>query len=452
MCSNERDCSPQLSRLTIIAVRLGAPGQQVLELVGVSGLNRASVIARASGSPASSVSILDRPTIGPGRRRSGSASPTPLVRAANGRASRCTGFEAACLPGVLRASTAVTTRPRSAGRWRCRVRRGPGRRTREIHWRRLRCRLTPTKPAALRSIVTAAKYAPPAGRFATAPTGRSPMSSLGEVVARGSRSVVHAYGRGAVIKVPKPGDARRLDPRRGEHVEAVRAVGAPAPALLGIEEVFGRPATVWERVTGLAVGAGRRPPRAERRPRPCARGGSARAVRARPAGDASRPARPAHQQDPLVGRERRRLARARRSTSSRSGRAPPRCVTATCTPATSSCRRTGLVLVDWFDASRGDRVADVARSSLTMLADGAKMPSHLPGSDPGTLAVLTRAYLSRLRESLDIPRRRLLARWQAINAVGPAGRGGAARAAARGLAAVRLVGGRPADGQAAAAG
>ena len=33
----------------------------------------------------------------------------------------------------------------------------------------------------------------------------------------------------------------------------MRAVGAPAPALLGIEEIFGRPATVWERVEGPSM-------------------------------------------------------------------------------------------------------------------------------------------------------------------------------------------------------
>jgi hypothetical protein len=76
----------------------------------------------------------------------------------------------------------------------------------------------------------------------------------------------------------------------------------------------------------------------------------------------------------------------------------------------------GPVIVDWFDASRGDRVADVARSLLTLLAHGGTTPSHLPGSDPRTLAVLTQAYLSRLQESLDIPPG-LLSRWQAINAV-----------------------------------
>jgi hypothetical protein len=75
------------------------------------------------------------------------------------------------------------------------------------------------------------------------------------------------------------------------------------------------------------------------------------------------------------------------------------------------------VLVDWFDASRGDPIADIARSSLTLLSDGANPPEHLPGSDPATLGVLTSAYLARLRENLEIDDD-LLARWQAVSAVG----------------------------------
>ena len=70
----------------------------------------------------------------------------------------------------------------------------------------------------------------------------SPARLLGEVVARGSRSVVHAYGHGAVVKVPKPATPAGWILAEAKHVEAVRAVGAPAPALLGVEEVFGRPA------------------------------------------------------------------------------------------------------------------------------------------------------------------------------------------------------------------
>ena len=76
---------------------------------------------------------------------------------------------------------------------------------------------------------------------------------LGDVVARGSRSVVHAFGSGAVIKVPKPATPASWIRAEAEYVEAVRAVGAPAPALLGMEEIFGRPASVWEHVEGPSL-------------------------------------------------------------------------------------------------------------------------------------------------------------------------------------------------------
>jgi hypothetical protein len=80
---------------------------------------------------------------------------------------------------------------------------------------------------------------------------------LGEVVARGSRSVVHAYDHGTVVKVPKPATPASWIRAEAKHVEAVRAAGAPAPVLLGVEEVFGRPATVWERVDASQRRCGR---------------------------------------------------------------------------------------------------------------------------------------------------------------------------------------------------
>ena len=50
------------------------------------------------------------------------------------------------------------------------------------------------------------------------------LKPLGEVVARGSRSVVHAYGRGAVVKVPKPATPASWIRAEAAYVEAVRAL------------------------------------------------------------------------------------------------------------------------------------------------------------------------------------------------------------------------------------
>jgi aminoglycoside phosphotransferase (APT) family kinase protein len=239
---------------------------------------------------------------------------------------------------------------------------------------------------------------------------------LGEVVARGSRSVVHAYGRGAVIKVPKPATPSGWILAEARHVEAVRAVGAPAPALLGIEEVFGRPATIWERVDGPSLWE-----QVVDRPERSGELGRALAEVQLALFELVPPVTLPDQRDRLTSKIRWSAANVDASFGAALDLIPERSGTVRLChgdlhPSNIIVSRGGLVLVDWFDASRGDRVADVARSCLTLLADGAKMPSHLPGSDPGTLAVLTRAYLGRLRESLDMPPA-LLARWQAISAV-----------------------------------
>jgi aminoglycoside phosphotransferase (APT) family kinase protein len=239
---------------------------------------------------------------------------------------------------------------------------------------------------------------------------------LGDVVARGSRSLVHAYGRGVVVKVPKPTTPASWIRAEAEYVEAVRAVGAPAPALLGMEQIFGRPASVWERVEGPSLWQ-----EVVERPHRSADVGRSLADIQLALFELVPPVTLPDQRDRLISKIRWSAANVDASLvlaldllPGRTG--TPRLCHGDLHPSNVIAGKDGLVLVDWFDASRGDRVADVARSSLTLLADGGTTPSHLPGSDPRTLAVLTQAYLSRLQESLDISQS-LLSRWQAINAV-----------------------------------
>ncbi len=235
------------------------------------------------------------------------------------------------------------------------------------------------------------------------------------MVARGSRSVVHAYGRGAVVKVPKPTTPSSWIRSEAEYVEAVRAVGAPAPSLLGMEQIFGRPASVWEHVEGPSLWQ----QVVDRPDRSTAIGRSLADVQLA-LFELLPPVTLPDQRDRLISKIRWSAANVDASLAPALDLLPERTGTAHLChgdlhPSNVILSKDGLVLVDWFDASRGDRVADVARSSLTLLANGGTTPSHLPGSDPATLAALTQAYLARLQESLDISPG-LLSRWQAINA------------------------------------
>lgn len=243
-----------------------------------------------------------------------------------------------------------------------------------------------------------------------------PPRQLGEVVARGSRSLVHAYGRGAVIKVPKPATPASWILAEAKYVEAVRAVGAPAPALLGMEQIFGRPATVWERVHGPSLWQ-----QVVERPGRSAELGRRLADVQLALFELVPPVTLPDQRDRLTSKIRWSAANLDPSLGialevlpARTG--TPRLCHGDLHPSNVIVSEDGPVLVDWFDASRGDRLADIARSTLTLLGDGAATPSHLPGSDRRTLTALTQAYLSRLQESLDVSPN-LLSRWQAINAV-----------------------------------
>src|SRR3954465_595599 len=240
--------------------------------------------------------------------------------------------------------------------------------------------------------------------------------SLGDVVARGSRSTVHAYGRGAVVKVPDPSTPESWIRYEARYAEAARIAGAPAPRLLGMEEVAGRTASVWEHVEGMSMWQHV----VDQPDRSAELGGLLAELQLAlfelvPAVTLPR------QRDRLTSKIRWAAATIDDSLLQALEFLPPqarspRLCHGDLHPSNVLLASEGPMIVDWFDASRGDPVADVARSSLVLLSDGADPPRHLPGSDRATLSALTDAYLARLRESLDIDHD-VLVRWQAVNAV-----------------------------------
>jgi aminoglycoside phosphotransferase (APT) family kinase protein len=238
---------------------------------------------------------------------------------------------------------------------------------------------------------------------------------LGDVVARGTRSTVHAYGRGAVVKVPDPSTPASWIHFEAEYSEAVRLAGAPAPRLLGIEQIGGRAASVWERVEGTSMWQ-----HVIDRPARSADFGRQLAEVQLGLFDVVPPVTLPRQRDRLVSKIRRAaatdasLAGALDLLPEQTG--PLRLCHGDLHPSNIILGGDVPMIVDWFDASRGDPLADVARTSMTLLGEGASSPSHLPGCDRATLAVLSKAYLSRLRTPLGITEERF-ARWQAINAV-----------------------------------
>jgi aminoglycoside phosphotransferase (APT) family kinase protein len=78
----------------------------------------------------------------------------------------------------------------------------------------------------------------------------------------------------------------------------------------------------------------------------------------------------------------------------------------------------GPVIIDWFDAARGDPVADVARTSLLMSARGHGVdgPGHLPGAQPEILDLARDSYLEAITDVTGVDPDDVR-RWEAVAAV-----------------------------------
>lgn len=240
----------------------------------------------------------------------------------------------------------------------------------------------------------------------------------GAVVAVGSRSVVRMWGDDAVAKVPNDGVPSSWIRQEAQFTSAVWAIGVPAHRLLGIEQHGDKLISIYERVGGPTLWS-----LITAEPSSAATYGEmlgdlhARVLTVAP------PVSLPRQGDRLRCKLRRASASFNVPYSDSVARVPDqRQLISVCHgdfhPGNVVMSPGGPMIVDWFDACRGDAAADIARSSLLL---GAGVPNskhlgHLPGHTPQILRDVHEAYLTTVCGRLDIEPL-LVERWRRVEAV-----------------------------------
>jgi aminoglycoside phosphotransferase (APT) family kinase protein len=226
---------------------------------------------------------------------------------------------------------------------------------------------------------------------------------LGEQLASGSRSSVFSWGRDAVAKVPFASTPDAWIHFEARYTAAVRDSGAPAPRFLGIEEVNGRSASIYERVQGRSMWEHmlERPHQVPAYTRSLAELQVHLFSLVPPV---SLPAL----RDRLTCKIRRASERVDPALMAALELVPSNSVPNLCHgdlhPGNVIMSPTGPMLIDWFDAARGDLVADIARTSLLMSArgHGTSGPGHLPGSGPQLLDLARDSYLDAITDLIAL--------------------------------------------------
>lgn len=228
------------------------------------------------------------------------------------------------------------------------------------------------------------------------------MLTLGPVIGTGTRSTVHALGHDRVVKVPLPGTPDAWIRREAEYSAIVRSLGLPVPHVHDVSDHDGRLVVVYERVHGPSMWA-------------------------HIAGDPSSAASMGEMLGQLhlavlgrVGpmplpRQRDRLTSKIRAAAGHLGfeietamalvpdaSEPLQLCHGDMHPGNVILSPDGPIVLDWFDASRGIPLADIARSSILMGAGGATDAclQHLVPFDQRAVRTLHDSYLASMREAM----------------------------------------------------
>ncbi|MGB5757552.1 MAG: aminoglycoside phosphotransferase family protein [Acidimicrobiales bacterium] len=229
------------------------------------------------------------------------------------------------------------------------------------------------------------------------------MTQLGRMIAPGRTSDVYEFGRGSVVKVPRPGVPAGWAAIEAEITAAVHSDGLPTPAVRGLEVVKGRESVVFERIDGQSMWQQVRDGSRDvssvaielAEIQLAVHGANAPSLLLEFADRVGPKIDAAHVLSAGERNEARRiLASLPRGSSLCHGDLHPGNVL-------MSDR--GPIVIDWYDAAAGSPIADFVRSSLLIRPPrGASELLHLPESSPDVLRRLHDDYVKRVLANLDV--------------------------------------------------
>lgn len=228
------------------------------------------------------------------------------------------------------------------------------------------------------------------------------MTTIGPLVAVGRTSDVYEFGRGSVVKVPRPTVPHHWAAEEARFTAAVRDVGAPAPNVRDVVQVEGRDAIVFERVDGksmwdMIVATPRLARSLASELADVHKGILRTGLPAGLAGLVERMCSKIEHAEVLGAEEReeaqRLIEQMPRGAALLHGDLHP---------ANVLMAERGPVVIDWFDAAIGHPVADVVRSSILVRPfQVAGDRPHLPAGRPEFLSEFHESYVLAMSDVID---------------------------------------------------
>lgn len=244
------------------------------------------------------------------------------------------------------------------------------------------------------------------------------MTAIGDLVAAGRTSDVYEFGRGSVVKVPRPQVPEHWPEMEARFTAAVHQVGVRAPEVRGLVDIEGRRSIVFEHIHGpsmwqlmLSVPS------------------SVRSL----AADLAATHRSIHSAGipkgipSLVERLSNKVAEvdqlgpAGRDEATRLMSSMPRgaaLLHGDLHPANVLMAADGPTVIDWFDAAIGHPIADIVRSSLLFrLTNTVSSASIDPTTRRRVMGSFHDAYVEQMADELA-GAADSLGRWEAVVAAG----------------------------------